>query len=104
MGIRPAGMAGAAGSSRLRRMRPNGKRAAARQGRLAGPAGRGVLVAALGLALAGCGLGWRHQQAGQTAAHTVPDPLAQRLLRLDPPSTALNATRVIWRFFAAHPQ
>jgi len=33
----------------------------------------------------------------------VPDPLAQRLLHLDPPSTALNATQVIWRFFAAHP-
>jgi polyhydroxybutyrate depolymerase len=30
--------------------------------------------------------------------------LAQRLLHLDPPSTALNATQVIWRFFAAHPR
>ena len=27
-----------------------------------------------------------------------------RLLDLDPPSTALNATQVIWRFFAAHPR
>ena len=40
-------------------------------------------------------------QAGRGA---VPDPLAQRLLHLDPPSTALNATEVIWRFFAAHPR
>jgi polyhydroxybutyrate depolymerase len=33
---------------------------------------------------------------------TAPDWLAQRLLHTDPPSTALNATQVIWRFFAAH--
>jgi polyhydroxybutyrate depolymerase len=33
-----------------------------------------------------------------------PSPLAARLLHLDQPSTALNATRVIWRFFAAHPR
>ena len=33
-----------------------------------------------------------------------PAPLAARLLHLDPPSTALDATRVIWRFFAAHPR
>jgi polyhydroxybutyrate depolymerase len=29
-------------------------------------------------------------------------PVVQRLLHLDPPSTALNATDTIWRFFAAH--
>jgi len=33
-----------------------------------------------------------------------PSRLAARLLHLDQPSTALNATRVIWRFFAAHPR
>ncbi|MEV6801846.1 PHB depolymerase family esterase [Micromonospora rifamycinica] len=31
-------------------------------------------------------------------------PRAEKLLNLDPPSTALNATDTIWRFFAAHPQ
>ncbi|MBO4161166.1 polyhydroxybutyrate depolymerase [Micromonospora sp. MMS20-R2-23] len=31
-------------------------------------------------------------------------PRAEKLLDLDPPSTALNATDTIWRFFAAHPQ
>ncbi len=36
-------------------------------------------------------------------AGCAPMQLAQRLLHLDPPSTALNATQVIWRFFAAHP-
>jgi polyhydroxybutyrate depolymerase len=55
------------------------------------PAGRAVEP----LPLAGVG----HQWPG-----AVPDPLAQRLLHLDPPSTALNATQVIWRFFAAHPR
>jgi polyhydroxybutyrate depolymerase len=30
--------------------------------------------------------------------------VAARLLHLDPPSAALDATRVIWRFFAAHPK
>ena len=33
-----------------------------------------------------------------------PSWLAQHLLHLDPPSTALNATAVIWQFFAAHPR
>ena len=33
-----------------------------------------------------------------------PKPLAARLLHLDQPSTALDATKVIWRFFAAHPR
>jgi polyhydroxybutyrate depolymerase len=54
------------------------------------PAGRTVEL----ITIAGAG----HQWPG-----AVPDPLAQRLLGLDPPSTALNATQVIWRFFAAHP-
>lgn len=31
-----------------------------------------------------------------------PSPLAQRLGDLPPPSTALNATDTIWRFFSAH--
>lgn len=39
-----------------------------------------------------------HQWPGSVPAK----PLAARLLHLDPPSTALNATQVIWRFFAAH--
>jgi polyhydroxybutyrate depolymerase len=55
------------------------------------PAGRTVEL----ITIAGAG----HQWPG-----AVPDPLAQRLLGLDPPSAALNATRVIWRFFAAHPR
>ena len=55
------------------------------------PAGRAVEL----VTIAGAG----HQWPG-----AVPDPLAQRLLHLDPPSTALNATQVIWEFFAAHPR
>jgi polyhydroxybutyrate depolymerase len=55
------------------------------------PAGRSVEL----ITIAGAG----HQWPG-----AVPGPLAQRLLGLDPPSTALNATQVIWRFFAAHPR
>ncbi|WP_232534108.1 PHB depolymerase family esterase [Plantactinospora sp. KBS50] len=31
-------------------------------------------------------------------------PLAEKLLHLDPPATALNATDTIWRFFSAHPK
>jgi polyhydroxybutyrate depolymerase len=38
-----------------------------------------------------------HQWPGAT-----PNVLAQKLLHTDPPSTALNATQVIWQFFAAH--
>jgi polyhydroxybutyrate depolymerase len=30
-----------------------------------------------------------------------PGPAASQLLHLDPPSTALNATDTIWRFFQA---
>jgi polyhydroxybutyrate depolymerase len=55
------------------------------------PGGRTVEL----ITIAGAG----HQWPG-----AVSDPLAQRLLGLDPPSTALNATQVIWRFFAAHPR
>jgi polyhydroxybutyrate depolymerase len=33
-----------------------------------------------------------------------PEPQAQRLLDLDPPATAPDATATIWRFFAAHPR
>jgi polyhydroxybutyrate depolymerase len=31
-------------------------------------------------------------------------PVIQRLLGLDTPSTALDATDVIWQFFVAHPK
>ena len=53
------------------------------------PAGRAVEL----ITIAGAG----HQWPG-----AIPDPLAQKLLHTDPPSTALNATQVIWAFFAAH--
>jgi polyhydroxybutyrate depolymerase len=39
-----------------------------------------------------------HQWPGATS-----HPIAQHLLPLDPPSTALDATDTLWRFFAAHP-
>jgi polyhydroxybutyrate depolymerase len=55
------------------------------------PGGRTVEL----ITIAGAG----HQWPG-----AVPNPLAQRLLHTDPPSTALNATQVIWQFFAAHPR
>ena len=53
------------------------------------PAGRAVEL----VTVAGAG----HQWPGG-----VPSPVAQRLLGTDPPSTALDATQVIWTFFAAH--
>lgn len=53
------------------------------------PGGRSVEL----ITIAGAG----HQWPGG-----VPNPLAQRILQTDPPSTALDATAVIWRFFAAH--
>jgi len=53
------------------------------------PAGRTVEL----VTIAGAG----HQWPGGTE-----NRLAQRILHLDPPSTALDATQVIWRFFAAH--
>ena len=55
------------------------------------PAGRTVEL----ITIAGAG----HQWPG-----AAPDLLAQRLLHTDPPSTALNATQVIWRFFVTHPK
>ena len=39
-----------------------------------------------------------HQWPGAVARH----PLIERLLRLDPPSSALNATQALWRFFESH--
>jgi polyhydroxybutyrate depolymerase len=42
--------------------------------------------------------------AGHQWPGSVPNRLAQKLLQTDPPSTALNATQVIWQFFAAHPR
>jgi polyhydroxybutyrate depolymerase len=53
------------------------------------PGGRAVEL----ITIAGAG----HQWPGAR-----PNLLAQRLLHTDPPSTALNATQVIWQFFAAH--
>lgn len=53
------------------------------------PGGRAVEL----ITIAGAG----HQWPG-----AAPSPVAQRLLGTDPPSTALDATAVIWRFFAAH--
>jgi polyhydroxybutyrate depolymerase len=55
------------------------------------PAGRAVEL----ITIAGAG----HQWPGAASR-----PLLQRLLGTDPPSTALNATQVIWQFFAAHPR
>lgn len=54
------------------------------------PDGRAVEL----ITIAGAG----HQWPG-----SPPKPLIQRLLGTDPPSRALNATGVIWSFFAAHP-
>jgi polyhydroxybutyrate depolymerase len=56
------------------------------------PGGRAVEL----ITIAGAG----HQWPGSVP----PAPLAARLLHLDQPSTALDATTVIWRFFAAHPR
>jgi polyhydroxybutyrate depolymerase len=53
------------------------------------PAGRSVEL----VTIAGAG----HQWPGG-----VPSPIVERLLGTDPPSTALDATQVIWTFFAAH--
>jgi polyhydroxybutyrate depolymerase len=55
------------------------------------PGGRAVQL----ITIAGAG----HQWPGAPA-----DRLAQLLLHTDPPSTALNATAVIWQFFATHPR
>ncbi len=40
--------------------------------------------------------------AGHQWPGAVPNQLAERLLQIDPPSTALDATRTIWQFFAQH--
>ena len=53
------------------------------------PGGRAVEL----ITIAGAG----HQWPGGAS-----NPVVQKLLQLDPPSTALDATAVIWRFFAAH--
>lgn len=53
------------------------------------PGGRAVEL----ITIAGAG----HQWPGGRNA-----PVAQRLLGLDPPSTALQATPTIWKFFASH--
>jgi polyhydroxybutyrate depolymerase len=55
------------------------------------PGGRAVEL----ITIAGAG----HQWPGSR-----PAPVAQRLLALDPPSTALQATSTIWTFFSEHPR
>ena len=40
--------------------------------------------------------------AGHQWPGGVPSPVVQRLLHTGPPSAALDATQVIWTFFAAH--
>jgi polyhydroxybutyrate depolymerase len=55
------------------------------------PAGRAVEL----VTVAGAG----HQWPGARR-----EPLAEKVLGTDPPSTALDATSVIWQFFAAHPK
>jgi len=40
--------------------------------------------------------------AGHQWPGAKPNPVAQRLLGTDPPSTAIDATQVIWDFFEAH--
>ncbi len=42
--------------------------------------------------------------AGHQWPGARPNLLAERLLHANPPSTALDATATIWRFFAAHPR
>ncbi len=54
------------------------------------PGGRAVEL----ITIAGAG----HQWPGG-----VSKPVLERVMRLDPPSKALDATDVIWKFFAAHP-
>jgi len=54
------------------------------------PAGRAVQL----ITIAGAG----HQWPGSS-----PRTVLERLVGLDPPSTALDATATLWRFFAAHP-
>ncbi|MBV1853893.1 extracellular catalytic domain type 1 short-chain-length polyhydroxyalkanoate depolymerase [Catellatospora tritici] len=42
--------------------------------------------------------------AGHQWPGSVPKPVLERALGLDPPATALDATAVIWDFFAVHPK
>jgi polyhydroxybutyrate depolymerase len=42
--------------------------------------------------------------AGHQWPGAAPKPATQALLGADPPSTALDATVAMWRFFAAHPK
>jgi len=42
--------------------------------------------------------------AGHQWPGASPRPFMQHVVGTDPPSTALNATDTIWRFFAAHPK
>jgi polyhydroxybutyrate depolymerase len=56
------------------------------------PDGRSVEL----ITIAGAG----HQWPGQPG----PNPAIARALQLDRPSTALDATETIWRFFNAHPK
>jgi polyhydroxybutyrate depolymerase len=56
------------------------------------PDGRSVEL----ITIAGAG----HQWPGQPG----PDPAIARALQLDRPSTALDATQTIWRFFNAYPK
>jgi polyhydroxybutyrate depolymerase len=42
--------------------------------------------------------------AGHQWPGGVNRPVVQRILQTGPPSTALNATDTIWKFFAAHPK
>lgn len=55
------------------------------------PAGRAVEL----ITIAGAGDQW---------PGAAPSWLARKLLGTDQPSTALEATQVIWQFFAAHPR
>lgn len=57
------------------------------------PCANGRAVSLITIADAG------HQWPGSVAVR----PIAQRLLKLDPPSTALDATATLWAFFEAHP-
>ena len=51
---------------------------------------------------AGAGAHGAQRGAGHQWPGAIPNRLAEILLHTDPPSTALNATHVIWQFFAAH--
>ena len=42
--------------------------------------------------------------AGHQWPDAIPNPAAEKILHTGPPSTALNATQVIWQFFESHPR